>query len=72
MDALKINMLGEFSISCGSKTADGSLSRSKKLWTLLEYLVAFRDREVSQNELIELLWPEGETENPANTLKTII
>ena len=72
MDALKINMLGEFSISCGSKTADGSLSRSKKLWTLLEYLVAFRDREVSQNELIELLWPEGETENPANTLKTLI
>lgn len=72
METLKINMLGEFSISYSGKTINDSSSRSKKLWTLLEYLVAFRGREISQNELIELLWPEDDIENPANTLKTLI
>lgn len=71
-DPVKINMLGEFSISYGGNTINDSTSRSKKLWMILEYLLAFRDREISQNELIELLWPEDNIENPANTLKTLI
>ena len=65
-------MLGEFSIAHGENVINDSSNRSKKLWLILEYLMTFRDREVSQNELIELLWPEGEIENPANTLKTLI
>ena len=70
---IKVNMLGEFSISYGGKIINDQLNRSKKLWTLLEYLIFFRKREVSQNELIELLWPEGEeVTNPANTLKTLL
>lgn len=69
---LKINMLGEFSMTYGDKTINDQSSRSKKLWTLLEYLITFRDKEISQNELIELLWPDDESENPANTLKTLL
>ena len=65
-------MLGEFSIAHGENVINDSSNRSKKLWLILEYLMTFRDREISQNELIELLWPEGEIENPANTLKTLI
>lgn len=71
-DPVKINMLGEFSISYGGNTINDSTSRSKKLWMVLEYMLAFRDREISQNELIELLWPDDNIENPANTLKTLI
>ena len=71
-EPVKINMLGEFSINYGDKAINDSTSRSKKLWMILEYLMAFRDREISQNELIELLWPDDEIENPANTLKTLI
>lgn len=71
-DPIKINMLGEFSISYGGNTINDSTSRSKKLWMVLEYMLAFRDREISQNELIELLWPDDNIENPANTLKTLI
>lgn len=69
---IKIRMLGEFSISYGDKKIDGGENRSKKLWSMLTYLVAFREREVSQNELIDLLWPDGIVENPANTLKTLL
>lgn len=71
-EPVKINMLGEFSINYGDKAINDSTSRSKKLWMIFEYLMAFRDREISQNELIELLWPDDEIENPANTLKTLI
>ena len=69
---LKINMLGEFSISYGDETADDQSNRSKKLWSLLEYLITFRDREVRQAEIIEFLWPEDRIDDPANTLKTLL
>ncbi len=71
-DVLKINTLGEFSLTYGKNTVNDQSSRSKKLWLLLEYLITFRDREISQNGLIELLWPEDEISNPANTLKTLL
>ncbi len=71
-NVLQINMLGEFSLTYGDKTIDDQSNRSKKLWILLQYLIAFRDREITQNELIEMLWPEGTIDNPANTLKTLL
>lgn len=71
-DVLEINMLGGFSLRYGDKVIDNQNSRSKKLWLLLEYLVTFRDKEVSQNDLIDLLWGNDDSENPANTLKTLL
>lgn len=65
-------MLGGFSLTCGDKTISDQTIRSKKIWIPLEYLIAFRNREVSQNELIELLYPFGKSENPGNALKTLI
>ena len=69
---LKINMFGEFSISYNGNVINDQSTRSKKLWMLLEYLVAFRGKEISQNDLIELLWPEEDNSNPSNTLKTLV
>lgn len=69
---LQINMLGGFSLQYNGNSIDYNTSRSHKLWLILEYLVTFRGKEVSQNELINLLWGEGFTENPANTLKTLL
>lgn len=69
---LEIKMLGGFSLRFGDAIIDDQNDRSKKLWTLLEYLITFRDRQISQNELIELLWPEEDNENPANALKTLL
>ncbi|HWR18895.1 MAG TPA: BTAD domain-containing putative transcriptional regulator [Clostridia bacterium] len=69
---LYVGMLGGFSLTCGDKTISDQTIRSKKIWIPLEYLIAFRNREVSQNELIELLYPFGKSENPGNALKTLI
>jgi DNA-binding SARP family transcriptional activator len=72
--AIKVNMLGEFTISnaAGTVAISDQNNRSKKVLTLLEYLIAFRTREISQAELIELLWPDDTSEEPVNTLKTLL
>ncbi len=69
---LQINMLGGFSLRYNGHVIDYQRSRSHKLWLILEYLITFRDKEITQNELIELLWGDDFTENPANTLKTLL
>ncbi len=70
MAALYITMLGEFSVSYRDKILREKDLRGSKLWTLFQYLIAHREREVSQNELIELLWENSR--NPANALKTLV
>lgn len=71
-DKLRVSMLGEFSMSYQGKTINDNSNRSKKIWFLLEYLLIFRDKDISQNDLIELLWPRDESDNPANALKTLL
>jgi len=69
---LKIKMLGEFSISYMDNTLNDSTSRLKKVWSLLEYLITFREKEISQNELIEVLWEDENLSSPKNNLKTLV
>ena len=69
---LYINMLGEFTLRYGENVISDQEGRSKKLWLLIEYLVTFRGKEISQNDLIDLLWPDDSNGNPANTLKTLV
>ena len=69
---LYINMLGEFTLKYGDNVISDQEGRSKKLWLLIEYLVTFRGKEISQNNLIDLLWPDDSNGNPTNTLKTLV
>lgn len=70
---LKVWMLGEFSITMGDARIDDSGNRSRKVWLLLAYMIYNRNRPVTQEELIGLLWGEdtGST-NPVNALKTML
>lgn len=69
---LKIRLFGEISVSYGDRTCASSGSRSKKIWTLIAYLIANRNRTVTQNDLIDVLWENEDSANPANTLKTLL
>ncbi len=69
---IRINMLGDFQIRVGDHVLDDRISRSHKMWVLLAYLIIHRQRHVSQEELIETLWPEEDNDNPANALKTLL
>jgi len=67
-----VHMLGEFCISVGEKTINDQNNHSKKLWNLLEYLITYRNKEIAQNELINLLWNEEKLANPIGALKTLM
>lgn len=67
-----INMLGEFTIKYGDKTISDQANHSKKIWNILEYLITCRNKEVSQNDLIELLWEDEGSTNPNGALKTLM
>jgi DNA-binding SARP family transcriptional activator len=73
---LDVTMFGQFSIS---HTVDGKLmtmtdqtSASRRLWAFWGYLIAFRSSPVAQDQLIDVLWNGEETEDPVNTLKTLL
>lgn len=71
-EKLYINMLGGCSLAYRGHSISDQVIRSKKPWLLLEYLIAFRSRELSQTELIDAVYPEGKSENPVNALKTLV
>lgn len=68
----EITMFGEFTISNGKEIITDQANRSKKVWTLLEYLIVHRDRAITQKELVDLLWPGNDTKDPINTLKVLM
>lgn len=67
-----VNMLGQFSVSINGKSINDQANQSKKPWSLLEYLITYRKREISSNELIELIWGDEESSNPGGALKTLL
>ena len=70
-NVLHVQMLGTFSIALGDTKVDDNSNRSRKIWLLLAYLAYNRNRAVSQEELVTLLWGnEDQGENPAGALKT--
>ena len=69
---LRVCMLGGFSISLGDREINDGDNRSKKVWLLLAYMIYCRNRSISQEELIDLLWGDEEgSSNPVNALKTM-
>lgn len=70
MEALKIQMLGGFSLRLGERELQDTDTRSKKVWVLLAYLISHRDQTVPQRTLIDLLWgDETDSANPENALR---
>ena len=74
--SLDVTMFGQFSIS---HTVDGKTmaltdqtSASRRLWAFWAYLISFRSSPVAQDALIDILWNGEETEDPVNTLKTLL
>lgn len=69
---VRIETLGGFSIRIGDQVVSDTQNRSRKSWNLLAYLMAFRNRFVTQAELVEILWPEEDSGNPVSALKTLV
>lgn len=73
-EKFEIKVLGGLEIRYKDKVIgiNESKTKSNKIWALFEYILLNRNRKLSQDELIEMLWPDMEVTNPANSLKGLI
>lgn len=69
---VEVVTLGSFALRCSDCIIDKSCSRAHKLWNLLEYLILHRDGDIPAERLADLLWPDGESDDPQNALKNLI
>ncbi len=67
----RVQMLGGFSITCGEDMLSDTAGRMQQVWNLIEYLIVYRHKSVPQSRLIDMLWPDESSDNPANALKNL-
>lgn len=69
---LQVQMLGQFTLRYGDRTISDSDDRSRRVWSLLAYMLYNHGRSFAQEELIHLYWINGEkSADPGNALKSI-
>ena len=71
-DEIRIRLFGGFSVFVNNECMDQSINKSKKGMLLLQYLILKHESAVPNYRLIEVLWPNEESSNPENALKTLI
>lgn len=69
---LQVQMLGQFTLRYGDRTISDSDDRSRRVWSLLAYMLYNHSRSFAQEELIHLYWSNNEkSADPGNALKSI-
>lgn len=69
---LQVQLLGQFTLRYGDRTISDSDDRSRRVWSLLAYMLYNHGRSFAQEELIHLYWSNNEkSADPGNALKSI-
>jgi len=71
-EKVQIKMLGGFHVFVDGEVRDDKICKTKKGSLLLQYLILQRGKSVPCIELYEALWPNDESSNPENALKTLV
>lgn len=69
MEPIQIQMLGDFTICAGDARISDTNNRTKKVWSLLAYLICQRGKVVSQKKLIDMFWGDESSSNPENVVR---
>ena len=69
---LTVRMYGEFQMTNQDGVLNAEVIRSDMLTRLLTYMICNRNKSVTAQELIEFLWAEKESDNPAGALKNLM
>lgn len=70
--ALKIRMFGKFQIENENGMLNKENMRSEMLTRLLAYMVSHREKDMTAQELIDVLWPDDQSDNPSGALKNLM
>ncbi|MGX8700857.1 BTAD domain-containing putative transcriptional regulator [Caproiciproducens sp.] len=71
-EQIQVKMLGEFSITINGNQLTNLKGRTKRVWMLIQYLIANRHKENSTEKLVEVLWPDNQCNDPLNALKNLV
>ena len=68
---IRMQLFGDFSLQRGNVTLDRTELHSNKVMKLLAYLILYRNRKLTRQELMDIFW-EDESKNPAGALKNLM
>jgi len=69
---LVIETLGVFSVRVGDKFLSDNSPRAGQVWRLFKYIITNRNTPIPTEKLIDLLWPDGDVDNPIKALYTLV
>lgn len=69
---LTVRMFGKFQIENESGILNKENMRSEMLTRLLAYMISHREKDMTAQELIDVLWPEDQSDNPSGALKNLM
>lgn len=68
-EVLKVRMFGKFTLIYGDRQISCDNTRSKQIWSILAYLIYYRDRGVSSEELLGLMRNSNKNGNPTGAMR---
>ncbi|MDL2219087.1 winged helix-turn-helix domain-containing protein [Ruminococcaceae bacterium OttesenSCG-928-O06] len=69
---ISVRFFGTFQVLVDGVVINDSSSRAKRPWILLQYLMVYRRKTVSRQQLMDALWPDGTSEQPDKALKNLV
>ena len=72
INKIYVKMFGEFNIAVNGTTVLTLKGHTKRVWLLIQYLLANRFREVPLDNLIGVLWSDRMCGDPVNALKNLV
>lgn len=70
--AIHVKMFGKFSIDINGNTIANLKGSTKRVWMLIQYLIANRFETIPIKQLIEDLWDGNPCRDPENALKNLV
>lgn len=67
-----VKMFGEFSIRIGKNQITNLKGRTKRVWMLIQYLIARRYQPVALSRLLSDIWDDKSCGDPENALKNLV
>jgi DNA-binding SARP family transcriptional activator len=65
-------MFGGFRISANGTSLGENTKKAPKFWRLIQYLITFRHRPVSNEEIISALWAESDQADPGSAMRNLV
>jgi len=71
-DKIRLQLMDTFAIYINEEKCDHMINKSRKGLALMQCLILKRGQSIPNYRLLSTFWPEEESSNPENALKTLV